>query len=175
MQKRLFLKNTVILTLTAFILRSIGIFFRIYLSGVIGAEGMGIYQLIFSVYSLMSMLVSAGFNISATKLISANEKNSSGVIKLCFKVSCVLSLAITALFVLFADSVAIRSIGYPEAADCIRLLSTGLIFISFSACLKGYFTAIRKVSVNSNSQLFEQAVRMGICFAILFKMFKVRI
>lgn len=167
MQKRLFLKNTLILTATAFILRAVGIFFRIYLSNVIGAEGMGIYQLIFSVYTLMSMLCSAGFNISVTKLVSAREEDTSPIMKLCFKVSIILSLFFTVFFIAFSDRIAAENIGYAESADCIRLLSAGLIFISLSACLKGYFTAIRKVSVNSNSQLFEQAVRMGICFALL--------
>ena len=41
------MKNAVIMTITAILLRTIGIFFRIYLSGCIGAQGMGLYQLIF--------------------------------------------------------------------------------------------------------------------------------
>ena len=38
--------GTVILTLTGFLSRFIGFFYRIFLSRVFGAEGMGIYQLI---------------------------------------------------------------------------------------------------------------------------------
>ena len=38
------------MTITALILRTIGIFFRIYMSNKIGAEGLGLYQLIFSIY-----------------------------------------------------------------------------------------------------------------------------
>lgn len=169
MQKRLFLKNTIILTATAFILRGVGIFFRIYLSNAIGSVGMGIYQLIFSIYSLMSMLVSAGFSISATKLVANPRSSHRDVISLCFKFCILISLTVTFLFMLFSNIIAKKSIGYPEAASCIRLLSCGLIFISLSACLKGYFTGTRKVSVNSNSQLLEQAVRMGLCFTLLLK------
>ena len=44
-----FIKNAAIMTITALILRTIGIFFRIYMSNKIGAEGMGLYQLIFSI------------------------------------------------------------------------------------------------------------------------------
>ncbi len=169
LHKKLFLKNTVILTLTAIILRGTGIFFRIYLSGAIGSEGMGIYQLIFSVYSLMCMLCSAGFNVSVTKLVSAHKSQAIAVMQLCFRLSVFLSIALTAFFMTFSNIIAQKSIGYPDAASCVRLLSTGLLFISASACIKGYFTAIRKVSVNSNSQLFEQALRMAICFSLLSK------
>ena len=87
MQKKLFLKNTLILTATALILRSVGIFFRIYLSNTIGAEGMGIYQLIFSVYALMGVLASAGFNVSVTKLVSAKSGEDRKIMSLCFKLS----------------------------------------------------------------------------------------
>ena len=169
MQKKLFLKNTFILTLTALILRGTGIFFRIYLSSAIGSEGMGIYQLIFSVYSLMCMLCSAGFNISVTKLVSSHESQTLSVMRLCFKLSAFLSIILTVLFMTFSNMIAKKSIGYPDAAPCIMMLSAGLLFISASACLKGYFVAVRKVSINSNSQLFEQAVRMAICFALLSK------
>ncbi len=164
MQKRLFLKNTLILTATALILRSIGILFRIYLSNAIGAEGMGIYQLIFSVYTLMGVLTSAGFNISVTKMVSASEGERRKIMTICFKLSLAISLIISSLAFLFADVIEAKSIQYPGAGDCIRILSGGLVFISLSACLKGYFIAVRKVSVPSNSQLFEQLVRMGIIF-----------
>lgn len=167
MQKKLFLKNTLILTATALILRSVGIFFRIYLSNTIGAEGMGIYQLIFSVYALMGVLASAGFNVSVTKLVSAKSGEDRKIMNLCFKLSLFISLIVCIGCFLLADTIAYKSIRYDGAGDCIRILSLGLIFISLSACLKGYFTATRKVSVSSNSQLFEQVVRMGIIFYLL--------
>ena len=46
-QKHLLIKGTLILTLTGFITKIIGFLYRIFLSQVIGAQGMGIYQLIF--------------------------------------------------------------------------------------------------------------------------------
>ena len=49
MKKHTFLKNAFILTATSLLLRTVGMFFRVYMSGKIGAEGMGLYQLIFSI------------------------------------------------------------------------------------------------------------------------------
>lgn len=63
MKHKTFIKNAAIMTITALILRTIGIFFRIYMSNKIGAEGMGLYQLIFSIYVLGSTFATAGISI----------------------------------------------------------------------------------------------------------------
>ena len=41
--------GTIILTITGFLNKGIGFFYRIFLSNTIGEEGMGIYQLVFVV------------------------------------------------------------------------------------------------------------------------------
>ena len=78
MRKGTLLKNAIILTVTSFILRSLGMFLRSYMSNKIGAEGMGLYQLIISIYVLATTLVTAGISTAITKLISdAYAKNES--------------------------------------------------------------------------------------------------
>ena len=59
-QKHLLIKGTLILTLTGFITKIIGFLYRIFLSQVIGAQGMGIYQLIFPIHSLCFALAVGG-------------------------------------------------------------------------------------------------------------------
>ena len=54
MKHKAFIKNAAILTITSLILRTVGIFFRVWMADSIGAEGMGLYQLILSVYVLGS-------------------------------------------------------------------------------------------------------------------------
>jgi stage V sporulation protein B len=70
MQQKEFMKNATVMTVTALILRAVGIVFRIYLSGRIGAEGMGLYQLVFSVYVLLSTFASTGICTAVTRLVT---------------------------------------------------------------------------------------------------------
>ena len=63
MKKHTFLKNAFILTATSLLLRTVGMFFRVYMSGKIGAEGMGLYQLIFSIYVLASTFATSGISV----------------------------------------------------------------------------------------------------------------
>ena len=52
MNKKKFLVNSILLVATALIIRSMGLAFRVYMSNTIGAEGIGLYQLILTVYML---------------------------------------------------------------------------------------------------------------------------
>ena len=53
-------KGTLILTLSGFLTKIIGFIYRIFLSHTIGAQGMGIYQLIFPVQALCFALTVGG-------------------------------------------------------------------------------------------------------------------
>ena len=72
MKKRLLL-NAFILTVSSLILRTIGISFRVYISNKIGAEGLGLYQLIFSIYTFALTFATSGISLAVTRLV-AEEK-----------------------------------------------------------------------------------------------------
>ncbi len=69
-QKRIILKGAIILTLAGFVSRIIGFFYRIFLSHTIGAEGMGIYQLIFPVYAMVFSLTASGIQTAVSRNVS---------------------------------------------------------------------------------------------------------
>ena len=65
MARQSYLKNAAILTATGLLLRAAGMFFRIYIAARIGAEGMGLYQLIYTVYTMAVTLATAGLSVAA--------------------------------------------------------------------------------------------------------------
>ena len=56
-----------ILTLAGIATRFIGFFYKIFLSHAIGAEGLGIYQLVFPVYALCFALVVSGIQTAISR------------------------------------------------------------------------------------------------------------
>ena len=64
--KNALLRGTILLTLTGILCRILGFFYRIFLANVIGAEGMGIYQLIFPIYSICFSLCASGTETEPT-------------------------------------------------------------------------------------------------------------
>ena len=70
---KLFIINVTILTATAILMQSIGIIFSVYISNKIGAEGVGIFQLIMSVYTFAITLASSGINLAVTRIASEEK------------------------------------------------------------------------------------------------------
>ena len=68
MQRQLYLKNAAIMTATSLVLRAAGMVFRVYIAARIGAQGMGVYQLVTTVYALAVTLGTAGLSVAATRV-----------------------------------------------------------------------------------------------------------
>lgn len=172
MKKTSFIKNAFILTVTSLILRTIGIFFRVYMAGKIGAEGMGLYQLIFSIYVLASTFASAGICTAVTRLVADELACGSPVsVRRILRRSVVLSVLIglvsAVVIYMGAGLIASLWLGDTRAIPSLKVLCVSLPFMGASSCLRGYFVARRKVSVPSQAQLLEQAVRIVVIVLLM--------
>ena len=63
-----YLGNAVILTGSGLLLRAAGMGLRVYMAGLLGSEGMGLYQLIFTMYGLSIALATSGVSVAAARL-----------------------------------------------------------------------------------------------------------
>ena len=170
--RSVFLKNAIILTVTSLILRTVGMFFRVYMSGKIGAEGMGLYQLIFSIYVLGATFATSGISTAVTRLVAdelAHKRTRSArhILRRAIMLSLIIGLASTAIIYFGADIISQYWIKDMRAVPALKMLSFSLPSMGVSSCLRGYFIARRKVAGNSRSQLIEQAVRIVVVFALI--------
>ena len=177
MKKQTFVKNAAILTLTALILRTVGIFLRIYIAGQIGAEGMGLHALIFTVYTFASAVATAGLSLAVTRLVS--EDFAAGgkvsvrcILKKALPLSLLLGGGATIILFFGADTIAAYWLCDARTALSLRILSLGLPPMAISACFKGYFMARRNAKTPSDSQLLEQVIRIAAVVFLLGPMAK---
>ncbi|MBE6712623.1 MAG: hypothetical protein E7580_03760 [Ruminococcaceae bacterium] len=153
--------TTIALTLTSFLMKTVAVWFNVYLTGLVGTVGMGIFQLIMTVYALSKTLAYGGMNLSATRLcIDDFEHTRHSMRRLLLCAGLLGTFAAVLLFSLsdFLSLVWIRS---ESASSSLRILSFSLPFVSLSAALNGYMTAARKMSRYSLIQLAEQLVKIG--------------
>ncbi|MBQ3133435.1 MAG: polysaccharide biosynthesis protein [Clostridia bacterium] len=174
MKKRQFLQNAAVLTGTSLLLKVIGIFFRIWMSGHLGAEGMGLHQLIFSVYVLGSTLATTGLSTAVTRLVTeaaatGNQRAIPRVMRRSLILTLALSLASSAVFYLAAPWIGRWWIADVRAIPALRVLTIGFPFMGISACLKGYFYARRRAELPSIAQIFEQVTRIFITMWLFFQ------
>ena len=157
--------GTIILTATGLISRTIGFFYRIYLSRLFGEEGMGLYQLLSPVLSLSFALTASGYQTAISKLVAeqtAKEKRPS-YRPLAVGMSISMPLSILCFLVVWqaADWIALSFLQEPRTAAMLRILAVSIPLSAVHACVNGYFYGIKKAGLPSASQLVEQITRVG--------------
>ena len=172
MRKFTFFKNAIILTLTSFILRFLGMILRVYMSNTIGAQGMGLYQLILSIYVMASTFATAGVStavirIISDELISGSKISVNRALKKALIISFALGISSTILVFIFANPIGKYVLNDIRTIPALRVLVLAFPFMSITSCLKGYFIATKNVSTPSTAQLFEQIVRIILIFFLL--------
>lgn len=151
--------------------RIIGFFYRIFLSRTIGAEALGIYQLIGPVFSLCFALTASSIQTSISKFVGdaiggckdslCGEKKARAYLILGLVLSCGLSI-LTGIFMYFnADWIAVRFLGEARCAPLLVLLTYSLLPCCIHACINGYYYGKKNAFVPSLCQLIEQIARVG--------------
>lgn len=168
-----FMINAGILTATSLLLRSLGLSFSVYLSKTIGAEAMGTYHLILSVYFFSVTVATSGIGLTMTKLIAEEMAvgDEQGVFSLLKKgvFYCLFFSILSAVLLFCLAPVLVKfCFGNRISEKPIYLLAIGLPFLSVASALSGYFTAGRKVFRTSVGQIAEQALKIGATVCFLF-------
>lgn len=165
------IKGTLILTLTGMLSRVIGFFYRIFLSHTIGAEGMGIYQLIFPIYAICFSLTAAGIQTAISKFAAeyTSMQNKDGV-RDTLMVGLVLSVSLSILTGLVliqnASYISLHLLGEPRCIPLLKIIALSFPFGSIHCCINGYYYGLKKTSVPAFSQLIEQTIRVASVFLI---------
>ncbi len=165
MKKVIFIKNAVVLTVTALLMRLAGIAFRVWLAARIGSEGIGLYQLVLSVYVFAAAFAGGGIctavtRLCAEKLAKGNDSGAVEVLKKGVFLSLVIAAISAAVVFLGANFIAVRILSDERAVFALRILGFGLPFMAVGSCVRGYFIARRKTVSSSISQMLEQALRI---------------
>ena len=74
--KRALIRGTAILTITSFVTRFMGFFYRIFLGHTFGEENVGLYQLVFPVYALGISFSCAGTELALSRCVA--QENAAG-------------------------------------------------------------------------------------------------
>lgn len=160
MKQSTLMKGTFILTIAGLLTRALGFFYKIFLSNTLGAEKLGVYQLVFPIYSLMFTLYAGGIQTAISKLVAEDKRNGKKI--LCLGFLCSFSIAVACSFFLFFfhDFIAIQFIHEEACANSLKVLAFVFPFCSLTSCINGYYYGLKQAAVPATSQLFEQIFRI---------------
>ena len=164
--------SALLLTGVNLLLRLVSTSFQVYISGRIGAAGVGLLQLVLSVGSLAMTAGMAGIR-TATMYLTAAEigrrkpQNVSWVLSGCFLYSILCSGAVSILLYILAPFLAAHWIGDIRTLNAIRLFAFTVPVSCLCGVMTGYFTAANRIGTLAAVEVAEQMLSMAVTMSIL--------
>ncbi len=158
-------KGTLILTAAGMITRVLGFVYRIWLSDLLGAELLGIYQMIFPISGVCYTIYASGIQTAVSKL-AAERKNALSAFFHGLTLSLFLSFLLSFLLYEGAPFIAARFLFEARTIQPLRILSFMFPFGAISACCNGYYYGKSNSRFPAISQLTEQIIRISCAYLL---------
>ncbi|MDD4815557.1 MAG: polysaccharide biosynthesis protein [Clostridia bacterium] len=169
------LKGSLVLIIAGVLGKILGAVYRIPLSNILGAEGIGVYQMIFPIFSLALIISSGGVSVTLSHLIAKARASGEGNIKSIFLkglfYSLLISISFAILFFGFSDLIANLQ-GNILAKSGYKIVGIALIFSSLIAPFRGLFQGYQQMTPTAVSQVLEQFFKLG--FGLVFAFYFVK-
>ena len=151
--------GTALLTGASLISRILGFFYRIFLSRTIGANGLGLYQLIFPVFTLCLALSASGIQTAISRYVAAAKRPH--VYLWCGMFLSVFLAAILSVFVYWlAPWIASDILKESRTTELLRLVCLAFVPSAIHACFNGYYYGKKNSVPPSICQIVEQLARV---------------
>lgn len=163
-KRHTFIFGAFILAVGGLIAKLLGAFYKVPLTHILGSNGIGVYYLIFPLYSLMLVLSSSGVAIAVTKLVARERarKNKENEMKI-FTVGLILSFSISIVFsviiILYSEQFSLLQ-GNVNATIGYIAIAPAVICASVISIVRAYFQGIENMLPTSLSTIFEQAIKL---------------
>jgi len=173
-KKRLYLQNALLLALVNILLRGAGVSFNGYVASKIGAESMGLFTLVMSIYGFAVTLATSSVQLSSLRLtaqrcacIQGSSKESyrrtmRSLFWAIARYSLLFGIGTAVLLYSFSTPISRYLLADTRTLSSLRMLAVSLPAISLSSALGGYFTGMRKIAKNALITLWEQAAKYAI-------------
>lgn len=165
------IKGTFILTFVGFLCKILGFFYKIFLSNIIGAEGIGIYQLVFSIHALVYALTTAGMQLAisrccAAAFSSSDTRKSSHYFYGGFLFSTLFSSLISIILYQNAEFLCTYILREERCAPLLLPMIFSMPFGCAHGCINAWYFSRQKTEIPALSQLLEQLVRIVSSYGI---------
>lgn len=171
--KKLF-SGACVLGIAAFLAKFLGAVYRIPLTRIIGGTGLGLYQMVFPVYTLLLDFSGAGVPNAVAKIISSyrgadKEVYARKILRTSLIFFSALGAAVSVFTAVFSRTIATAQ-GNANAALAYAFLSPSVSLVCAICCFRGYFQGFMNMTHTAVSQIVEQAIKLiaGLTISRLF-------
>ena len=160
----------VTLAIFSLIAKAIGALYRLPLTNVLGAKGLGAYQMAYPVFALVVAATSSAIPVLVARSLPSIERYDVRISF--FNSTLKYALIVGLLFggILAASGGVLSDLqGSEDAVYGYYVLSPAVVFVALLAAFRGWFNSRLETMVTSVSTLIEQSVKaVGVLFAYLY-------
>lgn len=162
--KSSFGKSALIIAAGGILCKIIGAVYRIPLTNALGSEGIGLYQLVYSVYALFVVIVTGGITQAISRLVAEGDtKCVKNAFWFCFALSLLMTVVLVLLNKTFAYMQGSKLLGM-----CYFIIAPSVFFVGISSVFKGYFYGKMKMGPPTVCSLIEQTVKLVLGLTLAF-------
>lgn len=162
-KKRMF-TGAAVLLVGSVVAKMLGALYRIPLTNILGAEGMGMYQLVFPVYALFMVLATAGIPTSLSRTIAEKRalgENTKKYFSVAMCALLVLGIAFGLLMGALSDVLATRQ-GNADTRFGFLIIAPAITFVCVISGFRGYFQGQMYMLPTALSNVVEQVVKLAV-------------
>lgn len=163
-----------LLLIGSVVAKMLGALYRIPLTNVLGAEGMGMYQLVFPVYALFMVLATAGIPTALSRTVA--EKRATG--ESTRKYLSVSMLALFLLGLIFATIMAVFSKflaqkqGNADTYPGFLIIAPAIVCVCVISGFRGWFQGEMYMLPTALSNVVEQVVKLTVGLGLSYALAK---
>ena len=165
-----FYSGVLVLSLSAVIVKIIGLVFKIPMLRLLGSEGMGYFNSAYEIYALLCVISTSGLPVAMSLMISKEKDGiyAERVFKSANRLFIILGAAGAALMLVFSYPLALFLGNYKSFFSIIAIAPT-LLFICVASAYRGYFQGHGDMVPTAVSQVIEAGSKLvlGLLFASL--------
>ena len=165
-------RGALLLTAVSLFSQILAFFYRVWLARLIGAEAIGLYQLVMPAYSIVMSLCVSGFTVAVSRLTASYAAlGRTRAIRQAVNTArvgyLVMVLAASAVIVPFADGISAALLGDARCRAGLLLLLPCILLTGWENVHKNYFFGRKNVIPPSLSEVLEQTVRVAAILGLL--------
>ncbi|WP_199617278.1 stage V sporulation protein B [Paenibacillus alkalitolerans] len=166
MNRQSFIQGTMILLAAGLINRILAFAPRIAMPRIIGAEGVGLYQLGYPLLIVVLTFITGGIPLAVAKLVAAaesdgEERKVKTIVRLSLFCTVLLSLLFTAAIVLGSSWISSALLNDSRVRYTILAMSPMILIVGVSSVYRGYFQGRQNMIPTALSQITETVIRIA--------------
>lgn len=164
--------GAVFLTVFSVLSQMLGFAYRVGLSRMVGAEVMGLYQLVMPVYSVLMSITAVGLTAAVSTLSSrylalGNSRAVGQTLKCCVRIFVCMMLPVAGVTIALYDPISVYLLGDARTQLGLVLLLPCVVLTGIENCHKHFFYGTGQVRPPAVVELMEQFIRAGAVLGLL--------